>query len=175
MAPDDTRALSVTGGLPYHGGPGSGYMTHSIAQMARELRADPGSLGMVSGVGMTMTKHVFGVYSTDPGTGPSAAPDANALQQALDDGPQGGDRGDVGRRGEVAGYSVVHGRDGEPEWALLVCDVGPTAATYARSTEPELLRRAESEELVGRRVRLDSVAVDLMTGPGRRNDAALVD
>lgn len=172
LATDDSRALSVTGGLPYHGGPASGYMTHSIAQMARELRADPGSLGMVSGVGMTMTKHVFGVYSTAPG--PITRPDPKRVQQALDD---------VGAveivdtwHGEarVAAYSVVHGRDGDPEWALLVCDVGPTARTYARSTEIELLGRAESEELVGRRVRLEPIDVDLMTGPGRRNDAALI-
>ena len=177
IAPDDTRALSVTGGLPYHGGPGSGYMTHSIAQMVRELRADPGSLGMVSGVGMTMTKHVFGVYSTAPAPGPLPRPDARRVQSTLDKLDELG-KVEIAETwdgaADVAAYSVVHGRDGTPEWALLVCDVGPAARTYARSTEPELLRRAESEELVGRRVRLEPVAVDLMTGPGRRNDASLV-
>jgi acetyl-CoA C-acetyltransferase len=178
LAPDDSRALSVTGGLPYHGGPGSGYMTHSIAQMARELRADPGSLGMVSGVGMTMTKHVFGVYSTEPSKASSVSrPPSDAapqVQPALDA---------LGKvdivetwdgEADVAAYSVVHGRDGEPEWALLVCDVSPTARAYARSTEPELLERAESEELVGQRVRLTPIDVDLMSGPGRRNDAAFM-
>jgi acetyl-CoA C-acetyltransferase len=63
---DDERGLTVTGGLPYHGGAGSDYLTHSIAQMARVLREDPGALGLVSGVGMHMTKHVFGVYSSEP-------------------------------------------------------------------------------------------------------------
>ncbi|HEY5014853.1 MAG TPA: hypothetical protein VIK61_19360, partial [Acidimicrobiia bacterium] len=82
---------------------------------------------------------------------------------------------------EVAAYSVVHGRDGEPEWALLVCDVDTGAApggrverrAYARATDPELLTRAESEELVGRRVRLVPTDVELATGPGRRNIATL--
>ena len=63
IAPTDPRGLTVTGGLPYHGGPASGYLTHSIAAMVERLRADPGALGLVSGVGMHMTKHVFGVYS----------------------------------------------------------------------------------------------------------------
>jgi acetyl-CoA C-acetyltransferase len=170
ISSDDTRALSVTGGLPYHGGPGSGYMTHSIAQMARELRADSGSTGMVSGVGMNMTKHAFGVYSTEPG--PVTQPDDRAL--ALDDSGTVEIAESYNGDGEVAAYSVVHGRDGGPEWALVICDVAEGIRVYARSIEPELLAGAESEELVGRRVRLESVAAELATGPGHRNLAVLV-
>src|SRR5438132_12367092 len=58
MRPDDARTLTVTGGLPYHGGPGSGYMTHAIVQMARVLRDDAGTVGLTTGVGMATTKHV---------------------------------------------------------------------------------------------------------------------
>jgi acetyl-CoA C-acetyltransferase len=171
IPPDDSRALSVTGGLPYHGGPGSGYMTHSIAQMTRELRADPGSVGMVSGVGMNMTKHVFGVYSTAPGA--VTPPDAPRVQRTLDAVGTVAIVESWDGEGDVAAYSVVHDRGGVPEWALLICDVGPVERAYARSTEPELLARAESEELVGRRVRLEPTDVDLPTGPGRRNVATL--
>ncbi len=171
ISPADARALSVTGGLPYHGGPGSGYMTHSIAQMARELRADPGSTGMVSGVGMTMTKHAFGVYSTSPGT--VARPDTARVQTGLDALGKAGIAETWQGDAEVAAYSVVHGRDGEPEWALLVCDVGRADRAYARSTEPELLVRAESEELVGERVRLEPIELELATGPAHRNVATL--
>ena len=69
---DDARPLTVTGGLPYHGGAGSDYLTHAIAQMARVLRADPGAVGLVTGVGMHMTKHVAGVYSIDARAGRAA-------------------------------------------------------------------------------------------------------
>jgi acetyl-CoA C-acetyltransferase len=172
LSPGDSRALSVTGGLPYHGGPGSGYMTHSIAQMARELRADPGSTGMVSGVGMTMTKHAFGVYSTRPGA--VTRPEAAQVQRALDD------RGHVAiaetweGEADVAAYSVVHGRDGAPQWALLVCDVAQGSRAYARSEDSEVLARAESEELVGARVALQPTDVESPMGPARRNIARLV-
>src|SRR5207253_11086067 len=67
LAAGDGRSLTVTGGLPYFGGPARNYMTHSIATMVQTLRADPGSYGLVSGIGMLMTKHVAGVYSTTPG------------------------------------------------------------------------------------------------------------
>ena len=67
LSEDDPRGVTQTGGLPYHGGPGSNYMTHSIAAMAETLRADPGSYGVTSGVGMHMQKHAYGLWSTAPG------------------------------------------------------------------------------------------------------------
>ena len=70
ISEDDGRAVTQTGGLPYHGGPGSNYMTHALAAMVETLRGDPGSFGVTSGVGMHMQKHAYGVWSTDPGAGP---------------------------------------------------------------------------------------------------------
>jgi acetyl-CoA C-acetyltransferase len=151
---DDARAAAVTqtGGLPYHGGPGSNYMTHSIAAMAETLRADPGSNGVVSGVGMHMQKHAYGVWSTTPGiplryasggtvpipVGPGvpivASPEGTAM---------------------VATYSVLHGRDGEPERALLICDLPEGGRCYAQlEGGAAALVEAETDELVGRRVTL---------------------
>ncbi len=141
---DDSRPLTVTGGLPYHGGAGSDYLTHAIAQMVRVLRADPGSFGLVTGVGMHMTKHVAGVYSTVPG--PVVAPppaDAPAAVAIVDHyaGPA-----------TVAPYSVAHGGDGEPAWGVVVCDLPAGGRCYARIEAPELLADAEAEEWVGRGV-----------------------
>ena len=75
-----TRGLTVTGGLPFSGGAGSNYMLHSIATMVDVLRADPGALGLVSGVGMHMTKHVYGVYSPPPRAHPPDQPHRRATR-----------------------------------------------------------------------------------------------
>jgi acetyl-CoA C-acetyltransferase len=172
IADDDPRPLTVTGGLPYHGGAGSNYMTHSIATMADVLRADPGSFGLVSGVGMHMTKHVFGVYSTDPG--PVAPPEQRAVHERLAATPPTPIVERYDGDGTVAAYSVVHGRDGRPEWAVLVCDV-PGGRAYARLTDEDLLREAETTELVGARVRLTPSEVELpIGGTGVRHDAGVV-
>ena len=170
---DDARPLTVTGGLPYHGGAGSNYMTHSIATMADVLRGDPGSFGLVSGVGMHMTKHVYGIYSSEPG--PVAPPEQAEVQARLDAEPAA----TIVERHEgeatVAAYSVVHGRDGEPEWAVLVCDVSDGARTYARLTDEHWLFESEVSELVGARVYLTPHEVDLPTGgTGVRHDAAVL-
>jgi acetyl-CoA C-acetyltransferase len=152
IGPDDARAEAVTqtGGLPYHGGPGSNYMTHSLAAMAETLRDDPGSYGVVSGVGMHMQKHAYGVWSTDPGAGVVADPPVYSAAVAPV-GIVGSPEGDA----TVATYSVLHGRDGAPERVLLVCDLPAGGRCYALlDGGPEVLAGAEAEELVGRPVTL---------------------
>jgi acetyl-CoA C-acetyltransferase len=164
IAADDARALTVTGGLPYHGGPASNYMGHAIATMAQTLRADPGAFGLVSGVGMHMTKHVYGLYSTEPG--PLTPPDAAEIQARLDAHPVPEVVASHDGAATVAAYCVAHGRDGDPEQAVLVCDVGEGARTYANITDVGALRAAETEELVGRTVRLTPTDAPSATGDG---------
>ena len=56
-------------------------------------------------------------------------------------------------RATVATYSVLHGRDGEPERALLVCDLPGGGRCYAvLDGGPDVLRCAEADELIGRPV-----------------------
>jgi len=45
------RRLTVTGGLPFAGGPLNNYVTHSIATMVGVLRGDPGSIGLITANG----------------------------------------------------------------------------------------------------------------------------
>jgi acetyl-CoA C-acetyltransferase len=150
------RSLTVTGGLPYHGGPGSNYMTHAIAAMAERLRADPGSYGLTSGVGMHMTKHAYGLWSASPG--PVAPPDPEAaareLTADLEVVPITDAVGAPGVDATVAAYTVLHGRAGSPEWGALVCDLPDGSRCYARLDDAAALDGAEREELVGRTVRL---------------------
>ncbi len=146
---DDTRPLTVTGGLPYFGGPGSGYMTHSIATMAETLSNDPGSIGMVSGVGMHMTKHVYGVYSTTPGA--MTPPDSAGVQAGLDASPKPAIVDTYAGSAVVAAYSIAHNADG-PDSGVVVVDLPDGARAYAKVTDTDLMIDAEKTELVGRDV-----------------------
>jgi len=164
LSDDDPRPLTVTGGLPYHGGAGSNYMSHSIATMAETLRANPGAHGLVSGVGMHMTKHVYGVYSTEPA--PLVLPEQARVQREIDaEHPPKPIVPEHEGDATVAAYSVVHGREGAPEWGVAVCDVdGGVARTYAKVTDADMLASAETAELVGTRMRLAPQPVTLATG-----------
>ena len=150
-------AVTVTGGLPFSGGAGSDYMTHTIATMADVLRDDPGSVGLVSGVGMHMTKHVFGVYSTTPGRCVAARRPGDRRRPATDSrhlrGP--GDRGRV-HRGPRARRRGGVGRRG-----VRSAPIGRRVPTRG-STNPALLAEAEATELVG-------ASVDLVAGEGNVN------
>ncbi len=147
----DGRPLTVTGGLPYAGGPASNYVTHAVASMAGELRADPGSLGLVTGVGMHMTKHAAAVYSTTPPIGAPAAP-GPAPEPAWEGEPEPEAVPIVDSHSgaaRIAAYSVVHDRGGDREWGLVVADVPGGTRCYARVDEPGDLAALEAEEWVG--------------------------
>jgi len=152
IRPGDSRPLTLTGGLPFHGGPGSNYVTHSVATLVERLRADDRAFGLVSGVGMHMTHHVYAVYSAQPG---DVVPPDRALAQARTD--RAGRRGivDVGTGpATVAAYTVVHARTG-PDFAIAVCDRPDGTRCYARSEEPALMAAMEASEWVGRPVDLE--------------------
>ena len=61
---DPGRPLTLTGGLTFGGGPGNNYTSHGIARCVEALRAAPGSVGLVSGLGWYATKHALGVYAS---------------------------------------------------------------------------------------------------------------
>ena len=62
----------------------------------------------------------------------------------------------------MAAYSVAHGRDGEAQWGLAVCDVPDGGRAYAKILDAGLLADAERRELVGSRV-------ELVPGEGNAN------
>nr|BFE83227.1 acetyl-CoA acetyltransferase [Planobispora longispora] len=154
--PLDPRGLTVTGGLPYAGAPVSVYVLHSTAAMAERLRAEPGpgpSHGLVTGVGMHLTKHTYAIWSTEPGGGAGLAGlrDAAAPVHTAEPVPI-----TVTHEGTatVAGYTVAHGRDGAAEHGILVVDLPDGSRAHAHVRHPGLIAEAENAELVGREVHL---------------------
>jgi acetyl-CoA C-acetyltransferase len=154
LAEDDARGMTQTGALPYHGGPGSNYMTHSMAALAETLRADPGSYGLVSGVGMHMQKHAYGLWSSAPGPVDRQRSATNAASASASNAASNITESAEGSA-TVATYSVLHGLDGGPESALLICDLPGGGRCYAKLDGAEdVLSEAERTELIGRTVTL---------------------
>jgi acetyl-CoA C-acetyltransferase len=63
---DDPRGLTLTGGLPYFGGPGNSYSLHGIAETVIQMRDRPGRFGFVGANGGILSKYSVGIYSTEP-------------------------------------------------------------------------------------------------------------
>jgi acetyl-CoA C-acetyltransferase len=105
----------VTGGLPYHGGPGNNYSMHAIARMAERLRASPGSRGLVTALGWYLTKHAAGVYASGEPVPPREAPDlprprSEAVPLAVR----------AEGTGTLETYTVLYERDGAPTRGIVV-------------------------------------------------------
>jgi acetyl-CoA C-acetyltransferase len=109
---DEGRPPTVTGGLTFAGGPGSNYVTHSLATMAARLRRDPGSYGFLTGVGWYMTKHANALLSTRPPQRPYAHAEPQAEVDAL---PQREIAAEpAGEDEPVEAFTVAYERDGSP-------------------------------------------------------------
>ena len=81
---DDPRTLSVTGGLPFFGGPGNNYSMHAIATVVDLIRQDRSLNAMVTANGWYLTKHSVGVYGGTPPARPWSDRDDSALQRSID-------------------------------------------------------------------------------------------
>jgi acetyl-CoA C-acetyltransferase len=149
---DDPRPLTVTGGLPYAGGPGNNYSTHAIATMVERLRAQPGSLGLVSGVGWYLTKHAVGIYGSEAPTRPRRRRPPREYQGEIDAMPHPVVEEAPAGEASIETYTVVHDRDGTPETGLVVGRLDSGRRFWANTpADVDLLTAMERDEFIGRR------------------------
>jgi acetyl-CoA C-acetyltransferase len=151
LTEDDPRGLTVTGGLPYFGGPGNNYVTHSISEMVRQLRRRPASFGMVTANGNYLTKHSFGVYSTTPFEGRWRRESPAVLQAELDALPRAPLVENAYGPATVESYTVMHAKNG-PEFSVVMGRLSETGQRFLAntSTEPDVLNGLQDRESLGR-------------------------
>ena len=154
LAQDDARGLTVTGGLPYFGGPGNNYVTHAIAEMMQRLRARPGQRGLVTANGNYLTKHSAGIYSTDAPERPFAPQDPAVLQAEVDQIPKPPFSDLAEGSAEVETYTVIH--DGKGPSAALVIGRLDDGSRFIANTPPDaaLWAEMESQDFLARRGRV---------------------
>jgi len=115
--------LTVTGGLPYFGGPGNNYSLHAIASMVERLRTAPEAKGLVLANGGWMHKEAVGIYGAARPTRfepPEPMQHLHDLVE-IDPAPTGG---------TVEGWTIVRGRDGQPV-GILSCRTEAGARFFA--------------------------------------------
>ena len=148
---DDPRPLTVTGALPYHGGPGNNYVTHSIASLVDRLRATPGRRGLVTGVGWYLTKHAVGIYQSAPPAHEFARVDPATYQAAIDAEPHPELALTPDGAATVETYTVTHDRDGNPSLGIVIARLADGRRCWANITDADVLQRMESAEFIGAR------------------------
>ena len=139
-----------TGGLPYFGGAGNNYVTHSIATLMDKLREDPGSKGLCTSNGWFATKHGIGLYSNEPFEGEWNREDPEVYQKDIDniskpivnESPTGD--------AKIETYTVANGREG-PELGIVIGRLNENNERFIATTKNDSdLSKLISDECINR-------------------------
>lgn len=153
IALDDSRGLTLTGGLPFFGGPGNNYSMHAIATLWDRLR-EVGGLGYIGANGGFLSKHSMGVYGATPPPSGFAQADTRDEQTRIDAAALAVATDPAGAATVVAS-TVVYDRTG------AVSDV-PVIATlddgsrFAARADPSVREELAGAAVIGTRVRVAS-------------------
>nr|WP_070958521.1 acetyl-CoA acetyltransferase [Hyphomonas sp. Mor2] len=135
---NDPRPLTVTGGLPFSGGPGNNYSMHAIATIADRLRAAPGTFGLVLANGGWLSKESVGVWSTQaPQQFVPVEPMAKRGDDVLieiEESPSGG---------TLETFTVTHGKQG-PALGIILART-PDGKRFIAHAAPDALPRLLEE------------------------------
>jgi acetyl-CoA C-acetyltransferase len=149
------RDLTVTGGMPFAGGPFNNYVLQATCRSAELLRAGRGRTALVSSVSGILTKQGFGLWSTDPGPRAFRWQDlsretarCSATREVV---------ADYRGMATIAAYTVVHEPKAAPRM-LVLADTATGARALAWSDDAAWLARTVSSELCGATISVDGAA-----------------
>ncbi|MGH3274239.1 MAG: acetyl-CoA acetyltransferase [Streptosporangiaceae bacterium] len=153
IAPGDLRDLTVTGGLPFFGGPGNNYSMHAIAETVHRARQAPGSYGFVGANGGYLSKFSAGVYCARPA---AWVPDSSGeLQAEIDGWPAPAQVQRADGWAVIESFTVTHTRDGARTGIVIgrLADGGQRFAACGADGDQEILDLlAGVDQPVGERV-----------------------
>ncbi|MDP2775921.1 MAG: enoyl-CoA hydratase, partial [Nocardioides sp.] len=141
---DESRPLTVTGGLTFAGGPGNNYGTHALASLVPVLRADPDSRGLCTSLGWYATKHALGIYSATP-----PARSYEHLRPVVAHPPRRPVGTSYDGAAVVEAYTVPFDRDGSPEAGVLSLLTPEGTRVLVRTTDPAVIATLVDGDALG--------------------------
>lgn len=150
LSVDEPTRLTLTGSMPYFGGPGNNYASHGIAHVAEAIRAGNASLGLATGLGWYVTKHAVGIYGASPPPRGWRYDPCTSQQREIDDGAMAVATAPVGTA-RVEGMTVLHDRTGAVTGAPMFGRLASGERVVADAA-PGLAADLDGVSLVGSRV-----------------------
>jgi len=157
ILPQDTRPITLTGGLSYFGGAWNNYSMHAIAQAVQNIRQKPQNI-LLNALGWYITKHAIGIYSHVPtGKGWSDASkethladlqaeiNAKALPAPIEK---------ANGFFDIIGYTLLYDRDGTPKKGIALVGAGKERAWIFIEGDANTLAQLENTEWVGKSVQV---------------------
>ncbi len=141
---DPFSKLTVTGAMPFGGGPLNNYMLHSTAQMIEKLREHQDKVGLVTGVSGMMTKQGICLWASEPVTEftvqnvteEAAKHDKAISMSSLSEGVA-----------KVLGYTVIYEKK-SPIRAVFYCEDSKGERKVLSSTDDQVIQSCMEGEWV---------------------------
>jgi acetyl-CoA C-acetyltransferase len=149
IVPD--RPLTVTGGMAFAGGPLNNFVLQAVVRMAKVLRGDPGSVGLVTAVSGVLTKQGVSLWSTEPG--PAEFLFADVTDEAARDLEEVNVVRGAPGSGPISTYTVLYENE-RPSTSVLLCDLADGTRSLVASPDPALAEELVRAEGCGRHVRI---------------------
>jgi acetyl-CoA C-acetyltransferase len=143
------RDLTVTGGMPFAGGPLNNYVIQASCRLAEQLRGRDSATGLVTSVSGLMTKQGLGLWSSAPPRSPFELIDVTAEVTASNPGVRV--LPSYNGTARVAGYTVLYDQ-GERQRGVAMLDTPGGDRVIAWTESPELMLAMEQVDWVGRDV-----------------------
>ncbi|NQX87499.1 MAG: hypothetical protein HRT77_02435, partial [Halioglobus sp.] len=149
---DGSQILTVTGGLPYFGGPGNNYSLHALAEMAVRLRGDP-RRALVSANGGMLSKHAAALLTSEADcaskvdwqSADSFSVDCSDIPfKPYAKNPQ---------TGHIVTYTVVT-RQGKPDLGLVIADSSSGERFLSSSTEHATTAAMRAQNPIGKSIKV---------------------
>jgi acetyl-CoA C-acetyltransferase len=146
---DGSRPLTLTGGLPYFGGPGNNYSMHALVEAIWRARNEPYSYVMVTANGGMLSKHAAGIYSGVPSTTDWANTETTVNREELESREVCEDPG----TGTIISYTAQYDREGIPHAIILAeTDHGQRFVSITAKDDSATASAIFSEDPTGKRV-----------------------
>ena len=140
---------TITGSMPYAGGPLNSYVIHSTVKMIQKIRAMEVNHGLVTGVSGMMTKQSFCVWGKEYQE--HFIFDDVTERAKLDENPVELSNITEGE-GEIIGYTIIEGNQNAPK-AVLYLEDEKKHRKVVSSLDKNFLNLLMEEEWVGKRVK----------------------
>ena len=146
------RQVTESGGMTWAGGPLNNWVVQGLAKMADVLRADAGSLGLVTAISGMITKQGVSLWSTTPPSHPYRTIDVtDEVKRAtgirvLHDATDGA--------ATVATYTVLHDDPAGTPRGIVVADLDDGSRVLVSTADADVIQSMTTEEWCGRRVRI---------------------
>jgi acetyl-CoA C-acetyltransferase len=149
---DEERDLTLTGGLPYFGGPWSNYSLHAIITAVDLIRNNHSLKLMVIANGGYNSKQSFGIYGKQPPVKAWADIDDSDIQKKILEDFLPEPMKEANGILEVEAYTISYDRDGNPYTVIVIGHLENKRRTVAFiEAQPELIKEFENEDIVGKK------------------------